>query len=170
MAKLPKYRLQALFDIREKEKEEKEDLYAQAMRAVAEEERRLEDMKEHLKSMKDARVAKKQEYSDRMAEGALNIDQIRANDRHLDRMKQEEAAYLVDINRQKEAIVEAEDAAELAKEEMLKATQDFKALEKHKEKWIKQVKRELALKEEDAVEDIAQAQYFARMLEERGEK
>lgn len=167
MAKLPAYRLQALFDIREKEKEKAEEVYAQKQAALAEEQKKLEAMKEHLREMVRSREQKKQEYADRMRTGELTVHQITANDRHIERMKQEEAAYQVEIQRQMEAVREAEEVAEQAKQDMLKANQDFKALEKHKEKWMKKVKRELALKEEDAVEDIAQAQYFARMLEQR---
>ena len=52
---------------------------------------------------------------------------------------------------------------------LVKATQDHKALEKHKDKWLQAVKREMAMKEELAVEDIAQSQYFQKLLDELGE-
>jgi hypothetical protein len=96
--------------------------------------------------------------------------QITANDRHIEKMKQEENAYQVEISRQGERVREAEAVAEEAMQDMLKASQDYKALEKHKEKWLKGVKREIQIKEEEAVEDIAQAQYFARLKEQRAEE
>lgn len=167
MAKKPDYRLQALFEIREKEKERAEQEYVEKQAAVVQEQKKLEDMKEHLRQMVRDREEKKLEYAEKMRSGTLNIHQITANDRHIEKMKQAEAAYQVDIQRQMEAVRDAEEIAEEAKEGMVKANQEFKALEKHKEKWLKQVKRELALKEEDAVEDIAQAQYFARLTEKR---
>ena len=170
MAKKPVYRLQALFEIREKAKKAAEDLYAEKMRDVAVEEKKLAEMKETLQQMIASREAKKAEYAEKMRTGALNVQQIRANDWHIERLKQEEAAYGVEISRQGEAVREAEDVAEEAKEEMLKASQDFKALEKHKEKWLKKVKRELMLKEEEEVEDIAQAQYFKRLLEAQADE
>jgi len=168
MAKLPPYRLQALYDMREKEKEKAEEAYAEAKRAVILEVKKQDQMKANLQDMIRARQDRRMEYAEKMRTGELTIAQITANDRHIERMKNEEAAYEVEIARQGERVKEKEEEAEKAKEEMLKATQDFKALEKHKEKWLKGVKREQMLKEEDAAEDIAQAQYFARMLEERG--
>lgn len=169
MPKLPAYRLQALFDIREKEKDQAEEAYAEKKRGVAEQEKIRDEMKQNLRDMVALREAKKQEYNEKMREGALNVTQIQANDRHIERLKHEEQAYQVEISRQEDRVREAEAEAEEAMQAMLKANQEFKALEKHKEKWLKQVKREMALKEEDALEDIAQAQYFARLLEERGE-
>ena len=167
MAKKPNYRLQALFEIREKEKDAAEKVYAEKQQLLAAEQKKLEDMKEHLREMGRQREAKKHEYAEKMRSGELNINQITANDRHIEKMKQNEAAYQVEIQRQVENVTEAEEVVEEAKEEMLKANQEYKALEKHKEKWLKQVKREQQLKEEDAVEDIAQAQYFQRLLQER---
>jgi len=168
MAKKPAYRLQALFDIREKAKEAAEDFYAEKQKELAAEVKKHEAMKQKLRDMVQAREDKKREYTEKLRKGELNVTQIQGNDRHLDRMKQEEAAYQVEIARQGEQVKAKEAEVEDAKQAMLKANQDFKALEKHKEKWEKGVKREAMLKEEDAVEDIAQAQYFARLMAERG--
>lgn len=169
MAKLPPYRMQTLFDLREKAKEEAEEFYAGKKKAVAKEQQKLDDMKQTLRDMAAARQAKKEEYAEKMRAGDLNINAIQANDRHIEKLKQEEQAYQVEIQRQHERVNEAQAEADDAMEAMLKATQDYKALEKHKEKWMKQVKREVMLKEEDAADEIAQAQYFKRMADERDE-
>lgn len=169
MAKLPPYRMQTLFEIREKAKEAAEEFYAEKKQAVVREQRKLDEMKQQLRDMAAFREEKKAEYAEQMRSGELNIHQIQGNDRHIEKLKQEEEAFLVEIQRQAERVDEAQKEADDAMQAMLKATQDFKALEKHKEKWLKQVKRELMLKEEDAAEDIAQAQYFQRMREEREE-
>ena len=129
--------------------------------------KKLDDMKQTLRDMAAFRQSKKEEYAEKMRAGDLNINGIQANDRHIEKLKQEEQAYQVEIQRQAERVNEAQSEADDAMEAMLKATQEFKALEKHKEKWIKQVKREVTLKEEDAADEIAQAQYFKRMADER---
>jgi hypothetical protein len=169
MAKTPAYRLQVLFEMREKKKKEKEEIYAEKKKKVAEEQKKLDDMRQKLKEMVQLRHDKKAEYAERTRRGEYTVSQIQANDRHIDRLKQQEAAYQVEIDRQQERVQEAERIAAEAMEELLKATQDFKALEKHKEKWLKQVKKEQMMKEEEAAEDIAQAQYFQKLLEELGE-
>ncbi len=169
MAKKPNYRLQVLFNIREKEKKAAEDFYAEKQRDLAIEQKKLEEMKQHLRDMEQARKDRKAEYAEKLRSGELKINEVTANDRHIERMKHEEQAYMVEIQRQAEVVQEHEEYVEEAKQAMLKATQEFKALEKHKEKWQQEVKRELMIKEEEAVEDISQAQYFKRMKEERGE-
>jgi YscO-like protein len=167
MAQKPKYRLGVLFDIREKAKKAAEDDYAAAQKRVVEEQKKLDGMRQHLREMEQARELRRREYADRMRTGELSINQIQGNDRHLDRMKAEEQAYLVDISRQQEVLVETQALAETKKEAMIKATQDFKALEKHREKWDKKVRYDMMQQEEAAAEDIAQAQYFAKLQGER---
>lgn len=166
MAKGPAYRLQVLFEMREKAKLEAEELYAEKKKLVAVEQKKLDDMKQTLKDMVQKRADRKADYAERTRRGEYTVNQIQANDRHIDKMKHQEAAYQVEIDRQQERVVEAERVAEEAMALVVKATQDYKALEKHKEKWAKQVKRELMMKEEEAVEDIAQAQYFKQLLAE----
>ena len=165
MAKGKDYRLKVLYEIREKEKKRAEDAYAERQQEVAREKKTLEDMRGRLKEMVQHREDRKAQYNEAMRSGQLNIDSIQSNDRHIERLKQEEAAYQVEITRQQEVLQDAQTRADDARDEMLKATQDFKALEKHKEKWEKQVKREMQAKEEEQAEDIAQAQYFQRLKE-----
>jgi hypothetical protein len=169
MSRTPAYRLQVLFEMREKAKKEAEEVYAEKQRKVAEEQRKHDEMKQRLKDMVQLRVDKKAEYAERTKRGEYTVSQIQANDRHIERLKQQESAYQVEIDRQLERVQEAERIAAEALEIVVKCTQDFKALEKHKEKWTKQVRRERMMKEELASEDIAQAQYFQRLLEELGE-
>lgn len=165
----PAYRLQVLFEMREKKKKEAEEAYAEKKKKVVEEQNKVNDMKQTLRSMLQRRQERKAEYAERTRQGEYTVAQIQANDRHIEKMKQQEHAYQVEIDRQQERVVEAERIAAEAMEVVVKATQDFKALEKHKEKWVKQVRREQMLKEELAAEDIAQAQYFQRLLEELGD-
>jgi hypothetical protein len=169
MAKTPAYRLQVLFEMREKKKKQAEEEYAEKKKKVIAEQQKLDEMRQTLKDMVQARHEKKAEYAERTRRGEYTVSQIQANDRHIERLKQKEAAYQVEIDRQQERVQEAERIAQEAMDALVKATQDFKALEKHKEKWIKQVKKEQMMKEELAVEDIAQAQYFQKLLEELGE-
>ncbi len=166
MAKGPAYRLQVLFELREKAKLEAEEVYAEKKKLVIVEQLKLDEMKQTLKDMVQRRQDRKADYSERTRGGEYTIAQIQGNDRHIEKMKQQEAAYQVEIDRQQERLVEAERVVEEAMALVVKATQDFKALEKHKEKWQKQVKRELMLKEEETVDEIAQAQYFKKLLAE----
>lgn len=170
MAKTPAYRLQVLFEMREQAKKAAEEVYAEKKKLVAVEQAKLDEMKQKLADMIAMRHEKKAEYAEKTRRGELTVSQITANDRHIERLKSNEAAYQVEIDRQMERLRQAEKVAEDALQKVVEATQQFKALEKHKEKWLKQIKREQMIKEELAVEDIAQAQFFQRLLEEQGER
>jgi hypothetical protein len=169
MAKKKDYRLQVLYEMREKGKKEAEEFYAEKKKKTAEEEKKYQEMQQTLEDMIAHREGKKNEYAESLRSGGINIQAVQANDRHIDRLKKEKEAYAVEIDQQHEKVEIAKGEEEEAMQAMLKATQDYKALEKHKEKWAEQVKKEIMAKEEDAAEDVAQAQYFARMMEERGE-
>lgn len=166
MAKLPDYRLQTLFSLRERAKKDAEDAYAEAQRLVNDEQRKLDEMKAELAAKVEYREKKKQEYSEKAARGELNIHAITSSERHVDRLKEEEAAYEVEIDKQREQLQEAEQELEKKREEMLKANQEFKALEKHKENWTQQVKHERQIKEEDAAEEIAQSLFLRKSRSE----
>ncbi len=170
MGKKEAYRLQTLFGIREREKEEAEEVYAQAMKALQKIQEEHAQMESHLKTMVFAREERREGYAEKTRQGELTIDQIRANDRHIDRLKAEESAYQVQIHRHQEEVDEVAHVAEEKKKLMVEATQAFKALEKHKEKWIKEKKREAMLKAEMTAEDISQAQYFSRLVESKEKK
>ena len=169
MAKLPDYRLQTLFEMREKSKKAAEDAYAEAQKELIKEKKALDDMHAELKRMMDLREAKRIEYATNAAAGAYNVNQIQSNLRHLDRMKEKEGAYKMEIEKQKDAVKAAERVAEEKKQAVILATQEFKALEKHKEKWTQEVKREIQLKEEDVQDDLAQTIFLRRQREEKGQ-
>lgn len=169
MAKTPAYRLQVVFEMREKKKREAEEIYAEKKKIVIAEQKKHDEMKEKLKQMVQMRQDKRIDYAERTRRGEFTVMQIQGNDRHLERLKQTEAAYQVEIDRQGERVQQAERVAQEAMKDVVKTTTDFKALEKHKEKWLKQIKKEQMMKEESAAEDIAQAQYFQKLLAELGE-
>ena len=60
------------------------------------------------------------------------------------------------IESQKGVVSQREEEVSEARQSLLEATQDLKALEKHREKWEKKVQREINLKEEDALDELAQ--------------
>ena len=108
MARTPAYRLQVLFEMREKKKKDAEELYAEKRKKVAEEQKKLDDMKNTLKEMVQHRHDKKRECAERTRAGEYTVSQITANDRHVERLKQLEQAYQMEIDRQAERLQEAE--------------------------------------------------------------
>lgn len=169
MPQMPAYRLQALFEIRQRAKKDAEESYAKEQKKVAAEEKKRDEMKQKLSEMVEHRENKRAEYAEAIRHEMLNISKIQMNNLHIDMLLEKEVLFQGEISKQEQAVEKAKELAKVELEKMLKATQEFKALEKHKEKWQQGAKKDLAQKEEDAVEDISQAQYFNRLQDSNNE-
>ncbi len=79
-----------------------------------------------------------------------------------ERLKDEEAQVALEIERQKEVVKVAEKLVEEKRALMAEAAKELKAIEKHKEKWVAEVKHERDAREELNQEEIGNALYLAR--------
>ncbi len=165
MAAFPRYRLQALFDLRERAKKEAEEFYAKEKQRAEQEEKTLAQMEHRLLEMKAFRAKKNLEYAEQLRSQISTVDKITVNEAHLKSLKAKEESHAVQIDQQKLVVQRAQNDLKIAMARLTKATQEFKALEKHKEKWLKEVKKQMERKEEEAAEDISQAQYFQQSKE-----
>jgi flagellar export protein FliJ len=150
------YRLQTLLGIRERAEEAAKEVFANAMNALAREQKAQADMEDELQRMIADRKRRREEYSQKLASGEMKITDQSAAYRYIDRLKEKEAEQAAKIDAQKEVVREAEKAVKRAQDALIVATQDLKALEKHKEKWIEEVKRDRAMREEDQMDEIGQ--------------
>jgi flagellar export protein FliJ len=156
MAKLPPYRLQTLLEIRERAEEEAKNVFARAMAQLNEEKRIQKEMEDELQRMIEDRKRRRQEYADKLASGEMKITDQASAYRFIDRMKEMEQEQQGRIDGQRENVREAEKVLKRAQDALIQATQDLKALQKHKEKWAEEVRKEMALKEEDMLDEIGQ--------------
>lgn len=153
---LPKYRLQTLFDMRERAKKDAEDQYAAEQKKLQDEQKKLQECHEEKQRRIQARLARRNELTQKMREGQMTVQTIQDEYRYLDKMAQDIKVMDDVIYRQQQAVINQEIEVDNAKQVVIEKSRDFKALEKHKEKWEKEVKRERQKKEEDKAEDIAQ--------------
>lgn len=156
---MAQYRLTTLLDMRERTKKEKEDLFADAKKKLYEQQQIAENLRKQHQQMKDNRTAKANELQDKMRKGELGVNDYLNGDRYLKRLDQEIEDFKEVIREQDKKVIFAQQEVDWANEEMLKATQDYKALEKHKEKWQEEVKQERIAKEELDQEEIASVLY-----------
>ncbi|MES2503254.1 MAG: hypothetical protein V4534_00065 [Myxococcota bacterium] len=159
------YPLQTLFEIRERAKKASEESYSKEKQKLNEAEKKLHQMEDELKAMKAAREQKRQEYFDNLSSGSLKIDAIKMGHRHLEMLEQKEELFKLTIEEQKRVVQAAQARVKEALEAMTKATEDYKVLEKHKEKWAKGQKKELEKKEEEEADDITQSRYTLHLKE-----
>ncbi len=153
---MPKYRLQTLLEIRERAKDEAEDAFSRAMQNLADEEKRLKHEQDTLQQMIEDRHRRREDYANKLASGEMKITDQAAAYRYIDRLKEKEVEQQSVIDGQQEQVREAEKLVKQAQDVLIAATQDLKALEKHKEKWAEQIKRERQAREEDQLDEIGQ--------------
>jgi flagellar export protein FliJ len=113
-------------------------------------------MKEELQRKIKFRERKKAEYAEQMMRGELSVTASMNANNYIKRLREEEIAFENLIEEQKAVVAEHEGIVAEKRELMIEAHKQLKALEKHKEKFLEQAKKELQAKEEDALDEIAQ--------------
>jgi flagellar export protein FliJ len=166
---MPQYRLEVLLDIRTKAEEAAKDAFAEALKAAEKEKKQLVTMTQQLERMKVERKAKVQAFLQEMSAKGGGISGFQQMGRFEQRLKDEEAQFALDIERQKEVVTQAEQLVEQRRNEMAEAAKEKKAIEKNKEAWAKQVKKERAEKEENNQDEIGAVLHLARTRRERGQ-
>ena len=160
MAKKEQYRLQTLLGLREKAKNEAERHLGECLAALQQEKERLADMEQELEQMIAKRQARMRDYSEKQMRGEMSAQAVISANAYIERLKEQEEAQKDAIEGQKDVVAGREEDVRDAREKLTVATQDLKALEKHKEKWEKKIKREKQLKEEEALDELAQTIYL----------
>lgn len=162
---MPDYRLQALLDIREKAEKAAKDAFSEAVKALEGEKKKLEQAKQKLERMKVERKAKVQAFLDEMTKKGGGITGFQQMGRFENKLKDDEAQQGLEIERQKEAVTQAEQLVEQRRAEMAQAATDKKAIEKHKDTWKKEVRKELQMKEELNQEEIGNTLFLQRQMQ-----
>jgi cortactin len=119
-------------------------------------------MKAELERMIQDRHRRREEYSQKLASGEMKITDQSAAYRFIERLKEKEKEQELKIEAQKEQVRAAEKDVKRAQDAFIVATQDLKALQKHKEKWLADWKKEMAIKEEDVMDEVGQVIFNAK--------
>lgn len=163
---MPPYRLQTLLEIRERAEEAAKQAFSEAMQALAKEQAEQRRLEEDLERRKRERKEKVRAYFEEvMAKGAGSGGLTMMN-RFEQRLKDEEAQVALEIERQKEIVKAAQSHVEVKRAEMAEAAKELKAIEKHKENWVKQIRAERMAREELVQEEIGNALFLARQRRE----
>lgn len=160
---MPPYRLQALLDIRTKAEDEAKEAFSQAVKAHEAEKKKQEAMSAELQKRKVERKAKVTQFMNDVTAKGGGIGAFQQMNRFEQRLKDEEAQLAMEIERQKEAVVEAGKLVEVRRQEMAEASTEKKAIEKHKETWALEVRKERMAREEMSQEEIGNTLHLARV-------
>lgn len=153
--------------MRIKAEDEAKDAFSSALKAADKEKKQLASMIEQLERMKVERKAKVQAFLEEMTKKGGGINGFQQMGRFEQRLKDEEAQFSLDVERQKEVVIQAEKLVEVRRQEMANAAMERKAIEKNKETWQKQVKAERQAKEELNQDEIGQTLHLQRTRAEK---
>ncbi|MBK6689915.1 MAG: hypothetical protein IPG45_35950 [Deltaproteobacteria bacterium] len=153
---MAEYRLKTLLEMRERAEEAAKEAFARAMVTLRQEEQRLKELEEELERMIEDRKRRREEYSQKLATGEMKVTDQSSAYRYIERLKEKESEQKGRIDGQREHLREAEKVVKKAQDALILATQDLKALQKHKEKWLEERKKARQIREEDDLDEIAQ--------------
>ena len=156
------YRLAALLRVREIKKEEAEKLLGEKLTALRVEQKRQREMQEELERMVLKREQRMREYAEKSMRGQMSASEVTGANLYIERLKEQEDAQKNAIEGQKAVVAQKQTEVDEARQAVLVATQELKALEKHKEKWVAEVKREADVREEETMDEIAQAIHLGK--------
>jgi flagellar export protein FliJ len=153
---VPPYRLQALLGIKERAEQDAKEVFSKAQAALREQEKLLADMEAELQRMIEDRERRREDYSRKLASGEMKVTDQSSAYRFIERLKEKETEHKYAIEGQRENVRNAEKELKKAQDALVEATQELKAIQKHKEKWAEGVKKERQQREEDELDEIGQ--------------
>jgi hypothetical protein len=163
---MPPYRLQALLDIRTRAEDEAKEAFSAAVKAAEKEKQALVGLQKDLERRKAERKGKVQAFLVEVTAKGGGIGGFQQMSRFEQRLKDEEAQVALEIERQKEVVVQAEKLVEQRRMEMAEAAKEKKAIEKHRDNWKAEVRKERMAKEEMNQEEIGNTLHLQRVRAE----
>lgn len=164
---MPAYRLQALLDIRTRAEDEAKEAFSAAVKAAEKEKQALAGMQKDLERKKVERKAKVAAFLQEMTAKGGGISGFQQMSRFEQRLKDDEAQLALEIERQKELVVQAEKLVEQRRAEMADAAKEKKAIEKHRDNWKAEIRKERMAKEEMNQEEIGNTLHLQRVRAEK---
>lgn len=160
------FRLQTLFQVRERAKKSAEEALLLAQQEVRLKQQELDQLNGDLSQKIAQRDQRRWQYLEQTTTGFSTVHTIRIQECHLQALKAKEKMLETDIERQKEVVQQTEKKAQERHMEMMNANREFKTVEKLKQSWAVQVRKEIEYKEEEARDEISLAQYVNQRAQE----
>lgn len=164
---MPQYRLETLLEMRTRAEDEAKEAFSAALKAHEQEKKTLAQMQAGLERKKVERKGKVQAFLVEVTRKGGGISGFQQMGRFEERLKDEEAQLALEIERQKEAVTQAEKLVEQRRYEMAEAAKEKKAIEKHKENWKAEVRKERMTKEELNQDEIGNTLHLQRVRSEK---
>lgn len=158
-----KYRLEIVLDFREKKKQEAARFVALRRQELLEEEQELSRRKGILNDCRRQIFEAKKKMMTEFDEGT-SAGKIVSHRNYLQDLKEREENLKIAVEEQKINVQKAEQAVEVALEKLTEAYKELKVIEKHKEKWLEDNKKDEHKREQKLNDEIG------AILHQRSEK
>jgi hypothetical protein len=145
--------------MRERAKEAAAQLLAQCIEALRAEQDRLREMEEERERMVARREAKMREYSEKTMRGEMDAAAVTSANAYMERLKELEESQKNAIEGQKSVVAQKEEDVRGARHDLARATQDLEALNKHRETWEAEVKKQEAARQEEFLDEIVHSMF-----------
>jgi len=153
------YHLDTLYSVRKQTKNGAEQSFSNAIAREIREQAELDNLRNKKTMLKKEAQDRVDSLKDHLATGKISAATACQHYVHISSLNLREVDISREMVSQKEKLYDAIVSTECAKEKMVDATSDYKALQKHKAKWSANVKNTLLKKEEDEYDDISQARF-----------
>jgi flagellar biosynthesis chaperone FliJ len=154
------YPLQTLFELREKAKKETEEAFAKAKQKHDAAKQKLQTMQTDLENMIAARKGKQHEYAEGLRQKETQVKTAQVQQQHVKSLMKQEEDQKEAIEKQRDVVSQEREKMKHAQKIMITASQEYKALEKHKEKWQLEKKKRIENKLEIQADELAQSQFL----------
>jgi flagellar export protein FliJ len=159
---LPKYRLQPVLDKRQKIKEDAEKALGAAQKKVDEEKKKEEECIQRVNQAKQKKEDARAEMSRKMLEEKLEVEKIRRHKDYLKSLDFEIKKTEEQLAEQRNRVKAAEQVVEQKRAELVEATKEYQAIEKHKDKWATALRKEMEEAEQKEAEEIGNVLFLQR--------
>jgi flagellar export protein FliJ len=170
MAKKEKYRLEAMVQVRLRNKRNAEIELAKVFKALKAEEARLRDLEEEKKEIVRRREDSRRDHSRKVASGESRMAESHAHMNFIKKLQEDEDKKDLEIIEQQKVVKRAEEKVALAKRDYITACKEVKIMEKHRELWKKQLRMRLEKEEAKVMNELGNVLHTLRAMRERQDK
>lgn len=149
------YPLATLLDLRKRAREDAEQTYGDANVALERARRHESGLQARLEEAILTRKERCAVFDEAMAARPTSALERRRFEAYLDGLRLDEDHLRTDIEEARAAVNRARTLADAAREALMEAIRQQKAVERHHEQWLEERKLELERKQADAMDDIA---------------
>lgn len=163
-----KYPLQVVKDQRERDKKNAEEKLAESLRKLREAQEALETAKSVLNETRIRLEDLKKHLYDPDEFGLLDVNLVERRKEAVEFTAKRAIEQEHEVSLKEQAVHQAQTTVEEAQRDLVERMQALKAIEKHHENWIAEIRKEEQKKEQKMIEEIANAA-FIRQSQEGGD-